>query len=109
MKVKTAASAEEKSVVRPLDLTLPISGTVRKFPAGRHLWSKEEDGELLHQADLLWRGGMLKKYLTYLLGKVIHGRSLDSIKRSLQTLDWLPRKPLRKVRTLQKRTLRQVY
>lgn len=88
----TVDSAAEMVVEMSIDLTPPISGTVRKLQAGRRIWSKEEDKELRRHADLLWRRGMFKKDLASLLGKVISGCTLESIKRRLQTLEWQPQK-----------------
>lgn len=57
--------------------------------AGRSkVWTEEEDRELLKQAGMRWRAGMLKKNLVNDLSGVFKHRSAEAIRKRLQKLKW---------------------
>lgn len=52
------------------------------------IWSAEEDRDLLKQAGMRWKAGMLKKELVKALGETFKHRSAEAIRKRLQKLKW---------------------
>lgn len=88
--VPPAAKTAISTVTGPLEPLPPASWMNVKLPSRRRVWLKEEDEVLLCHVDIVWRHGMLNKDLESLLGQLIPECSIESIKKKLQTLSWIP-------------------
>lgn len=60
------------------------------LPTKRRVWTQEEEGALLRHASQAWKKGMTKTQIFASLLPSFPDRSLEAIKKRLQSLKWVP-------------------